>query len=394
MSAAPSSPETVQSELVAKARELVPVFEVEGPKAEQLRRPTDAAIEAAQASGLFPLLVPRRWGGHGLDLDAYVDVGFELAAGDSSLAWLTLLYIHHNWIFAQFPESFQMQIFAEAAHVPAPACPSFTATAKRAKGGYRLSGRWSWSTCIMHSTWLIPGVLCDDDQEMRFFALPIEQAEVHDIWHMSGMSGTGSNDFTLDDVFVPDDRMMSIPDLYNGVAPGASIHPDEPVIQTPMMVLLMLGAAIVLIGQARTCVERLRERMTQRVLMYQTGGKQSESSISQMRLGRLQLQVEQAELFLRSNVSNLMEKRDAGTVTLEVRAATAARMAMVATQGRDIIREVSDAAGTSSHRYENPIQRSLRDANVLASHMMYSIDERMETHGRILVGLEPNTIIL
>ncbi len=384
----------LRAQLIAGARDLAPFFEIEGPKAEALRRPTDAAIEAAKAANLYPLLVPRRFGGHQLDLDSYVDVGLELAPGDASLAWTTLLYIHHNWILCQFPEAFQQKVFADGPHVPAPACPSFTANARRVEGGYRLTGRWSWATCIMHSTWLVPGVMCSDDEEMRFFALPIEEAEVHDIWNMSGMSGTGSNDFSLDDVFVPEERMMSIPDPYDGAAPGAAIHSDCPALQTPMMVLLMLGATVVLTGQARASVNRLRDRMSERVLMYQTGGRQADSAVAQTRLGRLQLEVEQAETFLRASVAEIMAKRDAGKVTLEARAANAARMAMVARQCREIIVEVSEASGTSSFRSDNPIQRSLRDANVLSSHMMYSTDQRMETLGRVLLGLDPNTIIL
>ena len=384
----------LRTQLVARARDLVPLFEVEGPKAEELRRPTDEAIEAVKAAGLYPLLVPSCHGGHQLDLDSYVDVGLELARGDSSLAWTSLLYIHHNWIFCQFPEAFQKQVFANGPHVPSPACPSFTASANRVKGGYRLTGRWSWATCIMHAKWLVPGVMCSDDQEMRFFAVPIDEAEIHDIWHMSGMSGTGSNDFSLDDVFVPEERMMSIPDLYDGAAPGASIHTDCPAIRTPMMVLLMLGATVVLTGQARASVERLRTRMAERVLMYQTGGKQADSAAAQIRLGRLQLEVEQTELFLRTSVLEFMAKRDAGKVTLEVRAANAARMAMLARQCREIIREVSEASGTRSYRTDDPMQRSLRDANVLSSHMMYSTDERMETLGRVLLGLDVNTVIL
>jgi len=386
--------EELRDELVAKARGLASLFEAEGPKAEKLRQPTDEAIAAVAAAGLYPLLVPRRNGGHQLDLDAYVDVGIALAHGDASLAWVTMLYIHHDWMFSQFPEAFQKEIFADGPHIPAPACPSFTASAKRVEGGYRLSGRWSWATCVMHSTWVIAGVLCEDDQEMRFFAVPIEEAEVHDVWQMSGMAATGSNDFSLDDVFVSDERTMSIPDLYAGAAPGVAIHPNVPAIRTPMMVLLMLGATIVLTGQARVSVERLRDRMQQRVLMYQTGGKQADNAAAQMRLGRLDLLVEQTEMFLRAAVAEIMARRDAGEATLEARAANAARMAMVARQCRDIISEASDVAGTSSHRDDNPLQRSLRDANVLYSHMMYSIDERMETHGRVLLGLDVNTIIL
>jgi alkylation response protein AidB-like acyl-CoA dehydrogenase len=134
--------------------------------------------------------------------------------------------------------------------------------------------------------------------------------------------------------------------------------------------------------------------MAERVLMYQTGGKQADSSAAQIRLGRLDLRVEQTELFIRSTISGFIEKRDAGEATLELRAATAARMAMVTQQCREIISEVSQASGTRSFRTDDPIQRSRRDADVLSSHMMYSIDERMETHGRVLVGHEVNTVIL
>jgi len=375
--------------LVAQAREVAGLFEEEAAEAERLRRPSDRAIAAVTASDIFPLLVPHRFGGHQLDLDAYVDVGIELAKGDGALAWVSMFYVHHNWIFAQYPESFQKTIFARGPHIPAPASPAPGATATRVEGGYRLSGRWSWASGVMHATWVHAGASLDGDPLANgFFAVPIEEVEVLDVWDMNGMAATGSTDYTMDDVFVPEDRFVPIPDLLNGTAPGATLHAGAPSYRTPTMMLLMLAVAVVGVGMLLRSVDRLRKRMHERELMYGAGGNQAEDVAAQIQLGRIHLESEQTERYLRSIVAELMERRDAGTISREDRARFAAGMSLVVKQCRDLVNRATEACGTRAYANDNPIQRTLRDINVLASHMIFSLDARMEDHGRVLVGAD------
>jgi alkylation response protein AidB-like acyl-CoA dehydrogenase len=166
------------------------------------------------------------------------------------------------------------------------------------------------------------------------------------------------------------------------------LHAGAPSYQTPTMMILMLAVAVVGVGLAHAAVGRLRQRMHERELMYGAGGKQVEDAAAQGRLGRLHLEAEQTERNLRAIVAELMELRDAGSVTREDRARFAGGMSLGVKQCRDIVNGAVEACGTRAYANDNPIQRILRDTNVLASHMIFGLDQRMEDHGRACLGLD------
>ena len=169
----------------------------------RLRRPTDRAIELLEASGVFELMVPRCYGGLELDLDTFLEVGLALAEADTSLAWVTTFCIEHSWMFCQFPESFQRELFADRRHVLAPATIAPSGMARPVEGGFELSGRWQWATGAMHGTWAIVGALTHveigtGDRVPTFYALPMSDVKIEDTWHVDGMAATGSNDLVID----------------------------------------------------------------------------------------------------------------------------------------------------------------------------------------------------
>jgi alkylation response protein AidB-like acyl-CoA dehydrogenase len=112
-----SSSSRSASDLIARARDLAPVLAAEAAESERLRRPTDAAIDALRESGVFRLMVPRRYGGLELDLDTFLEVGLALGEGDASLSWVATFYIEHNWMLCQFPESFQSELLGGRGYV-------------------------------------------------------------------------------------------------------------------------------------------------------------------------------------------------------------------------------------------------------------------------------------
>src|SRR5271167_1201470 len=73
-------------------------------------------------------------------------------------------------------------------------------------GGYRVSGRWSWASGIRHADWVAGMTLVDgaDGPYPRMTVFPVGQVEIHDNWHVSGLKGTGSCDFSVADLFVPE----------------------------------------------------------------------------------------------------------------------------------------------------------------------------------------------
>ena len=379
---------TTGLELVARARALIPMLAENAAEAEKQRKPVDAVITALEEAEIYKLMVPRCYGGLELDMDTFFEVGTALGEGDASTAWVSNFYIEHNWILSQFPAAFQQEIFANRSYILAPAMVALGGKAVVEDGGYRLNGRWQWASGIMHADWVIPAALelaGDGQPNPRWFALPVSEVTVEDTWYVDGMSGTGSNDVVVEDVFVPAERSVSILEMGSGHAPGSQLH-DGPLYRTPMMPILTLAAAMPALGQARTVVRLFREYLTTRVLI-ETGGKQAERPASQMRLARAEVEVRGAELLLRNMIEDLCVKRN--TAALEDRARWATQLALAVDQCKRIIQSVCEASGAHSHFLDSPFQRAWRDVNTMSCHVVFDLDSKLQTYGRTLLGIDP-----
>ncbi len=381
-----------KAELIDRAKALAPLLAEHARASEELRHPTDEVMAAIEEAEIFKLMVPTRYGGFGLDMDAFVDVVLPLAEGDGSLSWVTSFLIEHNWMLCSFPESFQKELYAERSYILAPGMIAPTGQAKTVSGGSVLSGRWAFATGVWHSSWIICGGLLAKEGggiDPHFFAVPREEVTVEDTWNMDGMAGTGSHDVVIEELFVPEERGVSILAMNAGRAPGASVH-DHPLYRTPMIPLLCTAASMPALGQARAVVDGYAERLPTRKRMG-FGPPQSELPANQMRMARLTIQVDQAELLLRDTVRQLCELREKATPAQ--RSMMQARLATVMQQCRAIIAEVSGASGATAHGLSDPLQRARRDVEVMACHVAFDLDSTLEQTGRTLLGGEASPMV-
>lgn len=376
------------AEVIARARALVPLLAEHAALAERQRQPAQAVIDALRDSRILELLVPRCHGGLELDLDTFAEVGSTLGEGDASMAWVACFYIEHNWLLCHFPENFQRELFRDRSCVLAPAMVAPTGVATREGRDYRVSGRWQWATGISHADWVLVSAFQEEDS--RFFALPVEAVKVEDTWFVDGMSGTGSHDVVVDDVHVAAERSLSFLEMSEGRAEGAKLH-TAPIFRTPMAPVLTLAAALPAVGQARMVHGLFRDRMRERTL-YATTTKQAESVSAQIRLARTEVDLRAAELLLRDAVAEVMRLRK--EATLEDRARWLAELASVVDRCRGVVRQIADASGASAHFLSSPLQRAVRDIHVLSCHAVFDLEARLEAFGRTRLGLDPQSRLL
>ena len=372
-------------ELVRRAKKLSALLAEQAYDAEKLRRPTDDVIQALRDAEIFKLMSPRAYGGLELDLDTFFEVGLALSEGDASMAWVANFYIEHVWILCLFPKAFQEELFADRSYVLAPAMLSPTGQVTKEKGGYRLNGRWSWSTGIMHADWVLPAAIVTGEDGRRapmFFALPRSEVQVEDVWFVDGMQGTGSNDVIIRDAFIPEGRMLSFQDMIEGEAPGARVHAN-PLYRTPMLPTLGLAAAMPALGQARACVRMFRERLHERM---QNGGTRRVGTAARMRLAHAEVRVDQTYLLLRHLVEEVMRLRNNATRLDRTRWAT--QLAFAVDQCKSVIAYVCEAAGASGHFQSSPLGRAARDINTVGAHIVFDLDARLELHGAAMLGEE------
>jgi len=207
-----SAPVITSEQALASVRALAPKLRERASLAENTRRIPDETLRELHASGLMRVLQPRRVGGSELPWVSLIDIGSGLAAACASTSWNWVNYAVHHWMLAFWPVETQDEIWNADPDMLIASSVVFPAgKATRVSGGYRLSGRWPFSSGVDQSLWNMLGGIVQDGEapgEYRIFLLPRSDYRVIDNWHVMGLRGTGSNDVEAKDVFVPEARTI------------------------------------------------------------------------------------------------------------------------------------------------------------------------------------------
>lgn len=378
---------------VAWAESMVEPLAARAREAEEMRRVPQATIDDCNAVDAFALVSPAAVGGHGLGFRSLTEVTRVLAHGCMSSAWTISFLMLHNWFVARSPQALQDRVFAGATHamVPCPLAP--TGTAVPVDGGYRITGRWSWGTGVMHANWVMVNTMVqrgpDDPPESRFCIVPIDEVTVDDIWHTSGMRGTGSNDVVAQDVFVPEECTVLATDLRNDGPPGAAIHPD-PWTGYAFTPVLCMVAATPALGGAEAAVDHFRDLAKERVLPYSVGDRQAEQQGSQIRLSDARSTVRAAALVWKDAIDTICDTYDAGgTIERADRGPLRLAAAHVVKLSRQAVTTAAEGAGASVYFSDSPLQRIQRDIETLKGHVVYDWDRVAVLAGKLELGAEP-----
>ncbi len=374
--------------LIEAAERLVPLLREKAREAELARRPLDEVIDAVRESGLFSLMIPKCYGGHEADLDTFFEVALTLSRADASMGWLIGFYIEHGFWFCGYPESFQKELYANANYILAPGALNFAGgRATKVEGGYRLDGLWQWGTGIVHADWVMAGALVQEGDAPPmplFFALPAEDTEAaDDTWHVSGMCGTGSWDFRIDDVFVPDTRVVSMLELMNATGEASRLH-EAPLYRTPLMPVLGFAAGLPLLGAAQMALDEYRSQTKAKIASNPAPpGSMDRNQGKPPVVARAALDIEAAELLFRGVLADVMAKRN--EASMETRTAWLTKMAHAVFMCRDAVQDIASVTGASGSRLDNPIQRALRDIAAGSNHALFDRESRYADYGRLLL---------
>lgn len=363
-------------------------------EAERLRRLPAATVSDFRQTELFRLLLPARFGGLQASFPELLQPIRRMAHGCASSAWTLGFYALHNWMLSLFDPRAQEEVFASGPVLaPAPLAP--TGRGVPADGGVRVTGRWSWATGAMDADWMIVGALIEraDGIDPVLVVLPADRVEVVDTWHTAGMRATGSHDLVVDDVFVPEHRLVAVADIYGGTAPGARAH-GVPTYRWPMVPALALTASMPVLGAAERVTELFAERLGGRVLAY-SGVAQKDQPAAQIRLGEARVRLSA----LRALIAATGDEIEAivvsgGRVSRSVRADARLAAARTVHECRAIIADLLEAAGASAHFLSSPLQRAKRDVDIAAGHVVFDYDTSRELAGALAIGAKISPIAM
>src|SRR5580704_16618037 len=246
--------------MIARAKALVPKLRDRAARTEELRRLPDETERDLHDAGLFRILQPKRVGGSEFDYVALVDCADALGQGDASVAWNFANLASHHWMLAMFDRRAQDMVWNQNAHALIASSFIFPAgRAKKVEGGYRLSGRWPFSSGVDCSEWnMLASVVSSDDEadgiEYRIFLLNKADYTIIDTWNATGLRGTGSNDVEVNDAFVAQPMTLAVSDLDGGPTPGSASNPNA-LYALPVFSLFPYVLSGVALGNAQACLD-------------------------------------------------------------------------------------------------------------------------------------------
>ncbi|MFD0900327.1 acyl-CoA dehydrogenase family protein [Actinomadura sediminis] len=385
-----------RDELVRSASELTPLLKSHASWNERNRRLHEDAVRALSEAGFFRLRLPARYGGLEADNRTAVDVIAELAKGDGSAAWVTGVNAITTWMAGLLPDEVQDVVFADP-DVRLCGTLSPTGMCVPADGGLVLNGKWGFISGAHHARWQVVVAMApapDGGFWPIMTVVPMDELEIVDDWDTSGLRGTGSVSTVASEVFVPNERVLPLP-LVLAEQYASRANAGSPVFRAPLLPTasaLSVGTAVGLAAAARA---EFVERLPTRKITYTGYENQNEAPLTHLQLAEATMQVDEA-VFHAHRLADLVDSKGAGNGpwTLEERVRARADMGRAVRLSKQAADVLNEASGGSSIYSDVPIQRIARDLHAIGMHALMHPDTNDELYGRVLCGLEPDTLYI
>jgi indole-3-acetate monooxygenase len=355
----------------------------EAEESERLRTLPVATVTALRASGLLGLKLPAVLGGAEADPVTQIDVIEALSAIDPSAGWCLMV----GATTAALPGVFLADealgaMLADGAMPLTAGCYMPTGQAIAEPGGFRITGRWAFASGIRHAAWVsgTAWVIRDGAQsaERRVFVVRIAEVDVHDTWHVAGLRGTGSCDFSLKDHFVSETFTWDIERAQP--RRGGALYP--------------LGLPAFVANEHAAFALGVARRALDSITALAAGKSRGLRLAPLIGRGSFQRFVGDAEVRLRAARALAVELNAAAFTCVGLGERLTARqhaelrsVAVLATEvALDVTTRAFRFAGGAALYDASVLQRCLRDLNAAAQHFMVS-DSAYEGLGQLLLGL-------
>jgi len=378
------------AELIARARAMIPLLAERAAAAEAERALPDETIADMQAAGFFRVLQPRRWGGYELDMATYFEVQLALAQGDLSTAWVYGVVGVHPWLMGLLDDRAAQDLWGEddTTLVSSSLMPAGAVT--RVPGGFRLSGRWKFSSGCQHCQWAFLGVntsLDPDQQADRCVLLvPRSDYQIVDTWHVAGLKGTGSHDIVAKDVFVPTHRLLQFTDAFRGRAPGLAVN-TAPLYRLPFGQIFVRGVSTAALGALQGMLDAFIGYGSARV---GRGGRTADDPVAQLAVAEAAAAIDEMKTILLRDFGTLAAFAERGELPpLELRMEYKLHSALVAERCSNLAARLFRATGGIGIYSDQPFGRMLADINAGRQHISNQFEQIGRAYAAVLLGGVP-----
>ena len=373
--------------MLNRARALIPELAERAPAAAAARRLPPETIAEYHAAGILRILQPKRFGGQQGRFSLFSRIVEELTYGCASSAWVYAVLGEHQWIIAQYPEEAQIDVWAANPEAVASSSLAPRAAARRVAGGWRLSGRFPFSSGCDYAQWAILGAFLGEIRDPRHIAYllaPLAEVEIVDDWQVLGLAGTGSKSLVLHDIFIPEHRCVMVSDLFAGTPPGALVHPEYPVLRAPRGFLVSYSLPPVAIALGRRALDIACTALAGRVSRGVT--KLAESEVVQMAIGEAAAAIDVATMLLHTGRESSTAAVSSGRKITEAEALRARRdMVYAQHQVNWAVDRLCELNGARWVYDSDQLGAIRRDLMTILTHHAASRQAAMAPYGKMLL---------
>jgi len=385
-------PADTATDHIARARGLAPLLAAAAPRIDAARELPGDVLDAMHAAGMFRLLVPRSLGGAELDPATYIQCVEAIAGGDASVAWCMNQGSGCSMSAGYLAPDVAREIFGGERDVLAWGMGP-GAKAIRVEGGWRISGNWAFASGSRHATLLGAHCPCfeadgtpqrhpDGRPWERTMLFRREIATIKDIWQVVGLRGTGSDAYSVQDLFVDDAHTLTRDRPEERREPGL-------IYRFAAMQIYASGFAMVALGAARAALDAFIELARGKTPAL-TQAALRNSAVVQSEIGIADAKLKSARTWLIQVLRDTQEAVTlAGELTTEQRIAIRQAATFAIHQAREVVDMAYHEAGSTAIFDANPFERRFRDVNTVTQQVQ-GRRSHFETVGQYLLGAEAN----
>jgi alkylation response protein AidB-like acyl-CoA dehydrogenase len=338
------------------------------------------ASDAMAEAGFYRLFVPTHLGGLEASPVISAQIFERLARGNAACGWVAFIAATSGSTLASIPEATAKEIFCHPnimiAGVFAP-----SGKAKVEDQEVTVSGRWQWGSGTQNADWVLGGCMVEDGGEQpaqHMVLMPASAIEFLDTWHVSGLQGTGSTDYQVNDLQASTRHIVG----YNKNRP-----PKRPLYQFPQFSLLAIGIGAVALGIGRAAIDEL-VNLAQSKKRINSKATLADRVHSHLEVARAEATLRSARAFYYQSIESAWNTATSGEkVSVDQRrdirlATTHAVEASIKT-----VDAMYTLGGGAAVYRDSPLQRHFRDVHMASQHIMVA-PSTLETVGRLYLGQE------
>lgn len=368
--------------LLRAVEDVCDVLAADVAEGEDLRTLPPSSVAALRDSGLYLLKFPEALGGAEADPATQLEVIEAVAYSNPAAAWcLAICADVLGFAGAYLPDA-ALDEMLSGGRPPMMAGSLVPGTAVPADGGYRLTGSWSWGSGVRHAEWISTQALVNYPDERRPIVLncffPAAQARIDDNWRVLGMQGTGSCDFSVSDLFLPENFTYEI--ATTAPRRGGAIYR----LGWPGYVInICAGVAL---GMGRRALDEILDLARSKKRGYGKKLSLADRSVFQCAVAEGDLRLRAVRALMMQMLENAWTTAaEAGQPGPRLQAEMHATATLAMDTALDVTNDAFRYGGGTAVFSSHPLQRCLRDLYTIASHLLVS-DASYEHYGQVLLA--------